>query len=98
MKDLKTMNQILNSAIIGVGTNNKSMRKVNVEALINGLPKASGVKLDGANLIINLSTGVEAESDFQNRLSEVINGHRVTYTKSEVGHRLLVVDLLDPRV
>lgn len=97
--ETRTMSEIVENTILNVVVTNKAVRKANIQAVLEGLPKIrQGVKLENTNLIIDLNYGIQAETDFQNRLQEVINGHDTTFEKGANGHRLLIVNLLKPRV
>ncbi len=97
--ETKTMNQIIEATILNVAVTNRPNRKATVQAVLNGIPKVRrGLKLEGTNLIIDTTYGIEAEPEFQTKLQEVIDTHETTYEKGANGHRLLNVDLLRPRI
>ncbi|KAF0202247.1 MAG: hypothetical protein FD170_1973 [Bacteroidetes bacterium] len=98
MIEKRTMNQIIEATILNVAST-KPNRKATVQTVLNEIPKIRlGLKLEGTNLIVDTFYGIEAETDFQNKLQEVINTHSTTHEKDGNGHRILIVDLLKPRV
>lgn len=98
MIETRTQNQIIATTILNVVVTNRPNRKATVQAVLEGIPKVRlGLKLEGTNLIIDTTYGIEADTDFQNKLQEVINTHSTTFEKGANGHRILNVDLLRPR-
>ena len=101
MNETKTISRqmFIDNALIGAGLFNRANRKANVQAILTDRNKYKGLSVDGSLLKIDITLGFQSDPGFQDKLSEVINGHVSTVEKTNqgTGKTFLVVDLLKLR-
>ena len=89
----------IDNALIGAGLFNKATRKANVTAILQDRSKYKGLSVDGSLLKVDITLGFSADTEFHNKLNEVVNAHVSTVEKTNqgTGKTFLVVDLLKLR-
>ena len=99
MKKTISSNVMINNALTGLGMYDKANRGANVKEILAKLGTLDKIKLEGSNLKIDITLGHEAEPEIHSLLQEVINAHQtsVQETKTGLGHKFLIVDLLKTR-